>query len=234
MLRRSFRPTSRRPLALTLALIAATLALAALGGRATPAGAISSTGVTLYRDIYDAGPAITLYAADNGAWRNDQLAAYGWGGQASSLYVPPGLSVALYSETGYSGRCQRFGPGNYPDLRGSWIGNDGTYSVEVSGYCPITLCQDVNYLGTCHSFGYSDEDLGRDGFNDTVSSVALDIPGWRVALFSDALGRGRCSDYAQSVPSLVGSWVGNDTLSSFVMYQTNVLPPYLGGQCSVA
>lgn len=147
--------------------------------------------------------------------------------------VRPGsraAGVVLYRDDRYRGRDARFAPGDYPDLRGTAVGNDAVSSVEVARGCRARLFEDTAFRGDYEEIDYDVPDLGATRIgNDRASSMQVRCGGggnWGghvrrggVTLFEDARFEGQGERFEYDVPDLRDSLVGNDRASSIAVDQ---------------
>ena len=95
--------------------------------------------------------------------------------------------------------------------------------AQATGTPVVTLFADVNFSGTALTLTPGTPHLDdftqlQPAFNDKASSLVVS-PGATIAVFSDIYGEGRCQQFSASattyrIASLVGTWIGNDTISS--------------------
>ena len=111
--------------------------------------------------------------------RNDFLSYGEWNDDASSIYVPEGLRVTLYSDIDYTGRAESFSERD-PWLGDNYIGNDSVSSLSYEG---IFLYQHVSYQGKSEFFTGNDPNF-LDNYigNDQASSICVS-PYWAAQLF---------------------------------------------------
>jgi hypothetical protein len=156
----------------------------------------------------------------------------------SSVKVGTNAQVQLFWDANFAIPNTTFGfldgatriGGNAPDLRmfqnpaGSFQGwSDVTSSIRVirksdacgpPGAGQVVLFQHANYQGDCvtKSPGWFDVwDIGL--MNDSISSLKVG-PSARVTICQNANQGGRCDEYRADQPSLDGTPVGNDSVSS--------------------
>jgi len=131
-----------------------------------------------------------------------------WNDRVSSIYVPSGMIVILYSDYGYGGEATYLFSGvwNAPD---EW--NDQLSSVRVAQEC-ILLFEDYNFQGDYFSMCSSDDVPAE--WNDRVSSIVVPED-WSVTLFQDYGFSGNSMDIEAGEWEADDDW--NDQLSSLVV-----------------
>lgn len=170
--------------------------------------------------------------------RYDSASAFGLPNDSlSSLKVGTNARAILFSDSGYRGERCVLGPGAYSNL--SSLGfNDRTSSIRVDPTwlnCnkppsfSVAVFQHANYKGDCTVLGVGryDHSAQFGMANDSISSLIVGS-GVIVKFCSDANGKGRCQRFGDlnAVPTLVGSGVGNDAISSiYVPYCGRLQPP---------
>lgn len=198
------------------------------GSPATAAGCPDpvSNDVVMFQNASFGDPCRTLYngpyaSSADFALPNDSI---------SSLKVGPSVKVTLFSDSGFSGeRCVLYS-GSFAALS-SFGFNDRTSSIRIDPIwldCQnppsfsVAIFQHANYGGDCtvlHVGSYpSSTKFGLAG--DSISSLKVGR-GAIVTACSDANGGGRCESFGDwnTVVTLVGSYVGNDAISSlYVRY----------------
>lgn len=155
---------------------------------------------------------------------------WGSGGDGDS-----GYGVTLHRDPGLRGTSQTFSS-DARDLRGSYVGNDQATSVSVSGGCRARLYQDPDFRGAYTEVNSDIYDLrGSHVGNDSVTSLQVhcDGSGWGnswgggwaetleqeyrgsgLTLFRDPHYGGTSETFADDVPDLRGSRVGDDEATS--------------------
>jgi hypothetical protein len=148
--------------------------------------------------------------------------------EASSVRVPRGCQVLLFSQPGYRGLGVRL-TGSETYLGDTELGNDRLASIRVDcrghwwnrpggwddeGRFGVTLYAEDDYRGASQSFDRDTNDLldTRVG-NDRASSVRV-ARGCRVTLYRDSDFRGAYVVLYGDTPALRLTPVGNDAASS--------------------
>lgn len=138
----------------------------------------------------------------------------------SSIKVGSRVRATLFEHDKFQGRNQQV-LASMPSLVGSFIGNDAVSSIKVSpepGPTQVILFQDVNYEGAYKILEIgSYASTAQMGFsNDALSSIKIGSR-VRVTLYEHNNFQGRNQLISANVPSLVGSYIGNDTVSSMII-----------------
>lgn len=157
------------------------------------------------------------------------------GGWGSGNEGDSGYGVTLHRDPGMRGTSQTFS-NDVSDLRGSYVGNDQTTSVSVSGGCRARLYQDPDYRGAYTEVTSNIYDLrGSHVGDDSVTSLQVhcDGAGWGndwssgwggswdnshggygLTLFRDPHYGGSSETFASDNADLRGSRVGDDQATS--------------------
>ena len=83
----------------------------------------------------------------------------------------------------------------------------------------VALFEDINYQGKCVVVGAGEKiNVSDVGFADNVlSSVKFGSNISTIILYQDADVKGKKLTFAKSVDTLIGTFVGNDTVSSLIV-----------------
>ncbi|MCB1056751.1 MAG: hypothetical protein KDD11_14715 [Acidobacteria bacterium] len=198
-----------------------------------PAQRPERLGVTLFEHQGFRGRSETFF--DDDPRLNDNLIRQD---AASSIRVPRGCQVIVFSEPNYEGARTLFTEDVY-DLRGSRVGNDTASSIQVDcgnrrggnwgnvggdrrddgyGYDRrdrgVTLYEHQDFQGRSETFYESDPRLNDNPIRqDTASSVRVPR-GCRVVLYEHPDYQGRATVLESDITDLNGTRVGNDSVSS--------------------
>ncbi len=136
----------------------------------------------------------------------------------ASVQVGPDTSVTLYEHVNYGGVSQRF-DADTPTLDGTTIGRRGSaLRVVVSGETlksgEVALYEHVNFQGRVWRFNLSVSDFQVfPGLNDQISSLKVG-PRTTVTVYENVNFGGNSESFSADNPSLFGTRIGNDTMSS--------------------
>ena len=199
---------------------------------AITATALSQDRVTLYKDCDYRGDRHPLYEGEYHDYElgigNDKL---------SSIQIPYGFSVTVYTENGFRGASQTF-TSNVDCLPADL--NDKVSSVKVTktsggkykgnGYAPnnshpdmVTVYRDGNFRGASQflSAGYHN-DNGLGVGNDQISSIKIPA-GWEVTVYTNSNYSGSSKTYTSDVSNL---YEFNDKISSILISKASNHPSY--------
>jgi hypothetical protein len=152
--------------------------------------------------------------------------------RASSIEVPDGCMVTLFSEPGYRGRSTTF-RGNNNKLKNTEVGVDAASSLRVdcgrkprhrppAAYPPVpapqadgvTLFRDSRLRGASETFRSDVPDLSRTRIGASTAS-SIQVPsGCRATLFSEPNYLGRSTNFGGDNNELKNTPVGNDAAQS--------------------
>ena len=188
---------------------------AAVGGEAsgsTGPSVLAEGEVALYEDV-DYGGREWIVRGDTASF----AATAGLDDVASSVRVGPGAAVSLYETSSFEGR-RIWIDADTPSLVGSTLGNDAASSARVrASLAPgqVALYEHVGFEGREWVLTANAPNLSAlDGADEHISAMRIG-PSTVVEAFADAGYAGASEIFrARSVPSLVGSPIGNDTISS--------------------
>ena len=166
----------------------------------------------IYKDSGYSGTSMTLRpgvyssSGDLGSVGNDAV---------SSLSVPSGWTVTLYTDTAFGGTSVSY------TSSASSIGsfNDKTTSIKVvgpTGMNPVVIYKDASYKGTGQALWpgrYTDSDLSIG--NDDLTSLTIPS-GWTVMLMDNSPFWGEMQQYTSDTSSVSGDGF-NDKTSSIVV-----------------
>ncbi len=182
--------------------------------------------VTLYEHTHFAGTSEVLTGDD----RNLRDNVVG-DNRVSSIRIrhkddPEPEGVILFRQANYRGKSQMF-HGECASLKGSVIGSDRAYSIRVPPGCVVTLFEKDNYRGRREAIRGDDPDLSdnkigrnrvsslRIRYEDTSAPTPPRRPSrGQVVLYEHQDFRGLKQVLRTSLPSLRGSVIGDNTLSS--------------------
>jgi hypothetical protein len=152
------------------------------------------------------------------------LKILGFNDRAESVKLIGGLvSAALFEHANFQGKCLTV-TSNIPDLKATSIGSNTISSVKLNATCEnllqsfqqekgAILYEHINFQGNKILIKSNHPDLRMDGFNDKASSIKL-VNISKAAVYEDINFNGKCQTITGDTPSLIGSSIGNDSISS--------------------
>jgi hypothetical protein len=120
-----------------VAILAGLFATVNLGEKPAAASTVAAS-VILYDDANWSGASGGTVISDS----NPDLSQIGWSGRVSSLRIQGGISIAVYSQSNYTGTCDTF-VGHDPWLGNNQIGNDHIASVRMFANCSGSVVDPV-------------------------------------------------------------------------------------------
>lgn len=182
------------------------IALALVGLWPATAGAQATVPIKLYDAINFGGASLTITGD------TPSLTARGFNDRTSSINMPAGTLVAVFSDGNYSGACQEF-TGSDGDLSNNRIGDNRISSLWLNRGCPPQLFADLAYNGDSRVVKTDIPDLAALGFGDAATSLSVPA-GTKLAVYEHSNYEGVCEEFTAGDFDLRNNPIGNDSISS--------------------
>lgn len=171
-------------------------------------------------------------AGQSSAWTTDPPSYPGSGGGDGTDCSNPNAGsneIVLFAGTSYSGKCVRFGVGEYGDAgQLNPVGNDDAESIKVGSNVQAILYENGGFGGASETFTSDDSDLNNNSIGQKTSSVKVEsridppsIGKWHAEYFANRdWGDKKCErdfdgpdideDWGGSAPSNCNGMPSND------------------------
>ncbi len=190
----------------------------------TSVGNNSISSVKLNSRCAPAVPSITLYDQKDfkgrGLTISSNTADLGYANfrnKTASFKLNNIRRIAVFSKTGYLGKCQSFDK-DYRSLAGTDIGLNSISSIKLNVMCApvgpiVTLYDKKNFQGNSFIINENVPDLGSKRFNNKTASIKLtNIRS--IAVFNKTHYQGKCMTINRDTFSLAGTAIGVNSISS--------------------